>query len=233
VTPPTETPGIRANFLIKRRPESSREELIAHWFANHMPGVIDLMGDTAQRYWATLFDEGDNLPWDGLAQMQLADEMATPAEPFGTKPSDSFQEYAEPYKLWSTREYVVIDGLEHLPVRPLTLNAPFPTSRSGFYKVTSFLQAKEDANLAAFFDHWLGVHAPIVDQRMRDHGGFRYVINHSLHPDNAPYTGIAEMYFHTAEDWARYLLAVEPDGMENFVGSMVRQTSQTEMIGIP
>ena len=39
-----------------------------------------------------------------------AAEMAVPAEPFGTKPSDSFQEYAEPYNLWSTREYVVTNS---------------------------------------------------------------------------------------------------------------------------
>jgi hypothetical protein len=233
VTRPIETPGIRANFLIKRRPEASREELIAHWFANHMPGVISLMAGTAQRYWATLFDDGDNLPWDGLAQIQMADEMAAPGEPFGTIPTDSFQEYAEPYTLWSTREYVVIDGAEHLPVRPLTLNDPFPTSRSGFFKVTSFLQAKDDVDLGAFFDHWLGVHAPIVDERMRRHGGFRYVIGHSLHPATAPYTGMAEMYFHSPEDWARYLSAVEPDGMENFIAGMVRQTSSTEFIGVP
>ena len=30
------TPGAKMMYLIKRKPETSREELVAHWFANHM-----------------------------------------------------------------------------------------------------------------------------------------------------------------------------------------------------
>ena len=37
---PTPTPGVKMNYLIKARPTTSREELVAHWFANHMPIVI-------------------------------------------------------------------------------------------------------------------------------------------------------------------------------------------------
>ena len=50
-------------YLIKRKPDTSREELVAHWFANHMPIVIDAMAAQkaagqvhAKRYIATLFD---------------------------------------------------------------------------------------------------------------------------------------------------------------------------------
>ena len=34
------TDGFRMNVLIRRRGGVSREELIANWFANHMPAVI-------------------------------------------------------------------------------------------------------------------------------------------------------------------------------------------------
>ena len=37
---PQPTDGARMVYLIKRKTEPTREELIAHWFANHMPGVI-------------------------------------------------------------------------------------------------------------------------------------------------------------------------------------------------
>ena len=37
---PQPTDGARMVYLIKRKTETTREELIAHWFANHMPGVI-------------------------------------------------------------------------------------------------------------------------------------------------------------------------------------------------
>ena len=34
------TPGAKMQYLIRRRPEVSREDLVANWFANHMPDVI-------------------------------------------------------------------------------------------------------------------------------------------------------------------------------------------------
>ena len=65
-------------YLIKRKPTTSREELVAHWFANHMPAVIQSQQDAAERgrmhasrYLATLFQpgpQGDH-PWDGVAQL--------------------------------------------------------------------------------------------------------------------------------------------------------------------
>jgi hypothetical protein len=34
------TPGYRMNVLIRRRAGVSRDELVANWFANHMPAVV-------------------------------------------------------------------------------------------------------------------------------------------------------------------------------------------------
>ena len=35
-----QTPGAKMMYPIRRKAATSREELVAHWFANHMPAVI-------------------------------------------------------------------------------------------------------------------------------------------------------------------------------------------------
>ena len=67
--------------------------------------------------------EDDHI-WDGVAQLWWDKAIPYPEVPHGTTLTDSFQEQAEPYVPWATREYVVMDGSERLPVEPLTLNAP-------------------------------------------------------------------------------------------------------------
>ena len=233
---PTPSPGVKSMFLIKRRPNSTREELVAHWFANHMPAVIRALEGSAQGYAATLFDAnatGDH-PWDGVAQIWTDAPMRTPAEPFGTTPTDSFQEHAEPYLPWITREYVVLDGSEHIPVHPLTLNAPFPCTRSGFFKISFLVKAKPNVDYPAFFDHWLRVHVPNVAGVMHKVGGFRYVVSHSLDPTESPFAGMAELYFPDASGWQRYKETIQADGMEQWAadaGTLVLR-ARTEMIGI-
>jgi len=240
----TATPGAKMMYLIRRRPATSREELVAHWFANHMPLVIDGQERAraagrlhARRYIATLFDpdRDGGYPWDGVAQLWWDRALPRPDEPFGIRPSDSFQEKAEPYVPWPTREYVVIDGAEHLPVRPLTLNAPFPCTRSGFLKITFLVRAKAGSDHAALFAHWLDVHVPNVCSVLEQTGGFRYVVSHSLEPEIDPYAGMAELYFPDRAGWDEYRKLVQPDGMERWVDTegTLWLSAQTEMIGIP
>ena len=73
-----ETPGAKMQYLIKRKATTSREELIAHWYANHMPPVIRRNHENqaagkphATRYIVGLFDPEDGAPlaWDGVAQL--------------------------------------------------------------------------------------------------------------------------------------------------------------------
>ena len=140
-----------------------------------------------------------------------------------------------PYVPWATREYVVMDGAEHIPVEPLTLNEPYPCTRSGFFKVTFLVKAKPGTDFDAFFAHWLQVHVPNVAQTMTAVNGFRYVVSHGLEPDLEPYAGMAELYFHDASGWRDYKQTITPDGMEQWgddSGTLVLR-SQTEMIGIP
>lgn len=239
----TATPGAKMMYLIKARPTTSREELVAHWFANHMPLVIAAQHAAAAagrlhatRYVATLFDadRDGNRVWDGVAQLWWERALPRPEQPHGTVPTDSFQEKAEPYVPWATTEYVVIDGSERLPVVPLTLNPPFPCTRSGFHKVTFLVGTQPGADCEALFDHWLDVHIPNVRSVMEQVGGFRYVVSHSITPGSEPYAGMAELYFPDATAWTQFRDTIEPDGMERWTDASrtVVLRSGTEMIGI-
>lgn len=239
-----QTPGAKMMYLIKRRADASREELVAHWYANHMPAVIQNQEDAeargrphASRYIVTLYDAnatGEH-PWDGVAQLWYGRPLPKPARGFGWQPRDTFQQKAEPYVPWATREYVVIDGSEHLSTAPLTLNAPYPMTRSGFFKMSFLVTAKADTDYDDFLTHWLDVHVPNVQATMDKVGGFRYVVSHSLEPADEPYAGMAELYFHDPTGWAAYRETIRPDGMERWVDGerMHVLRAHTEMVGIP
>jgi|TARA_B100000315_G_scaffold161118_1_gene149519 hypothetical protein len=229
-------------YLIKRKPTTSREELIAHWFANHMPAVIARNEESraadkrhAERYVATLFDPktDKSQDWDGVAQLWYAEALPRPKSAHGEKPTDTFQEKVEPYWPWATREYVVMDG--ELPLKPLTLNLPFPCTRSRFFKVSFLVALKPGADCRELFDYWLDVHVPNVRRTMNAVGGFRYAVSHSLASETEPYAGMAELYFPDASGWARYREHIRPDDMARWVdydATMIFY-SGTEMVGIP
>ncbi len=235
------TPGTKMIYLIKRRPEATRDELVANWFKNHMPAVIAGQEQAATegrvhatKYLATLFDARPprDVPWDGMAQLWFDRAIPNPPEPHGTVPADTFQQKAEPYVGWATTEYVVVDG--HLPVVPNTLNDPFPATRSGFFKVTFLVPAKSGIDLNAALRHWLVAHAPNVRGVMEEIGGLRYVVNHSLDPAAEAYLGMAELYFDSPAGWDDYRAKITEDGFSEYVdlGRLVNLHSTTQMIGI-
>lgn len=238
---PTPTPGAKMVYLIKRKLTTTREELIAHWFANHMTGVIDRnerqrVADKphATHYVATLFDPPSEKPldWDGMAHLWYAAPLPRPEVASAVEPYDTFQEKVEPYWPWANREYIVLDGA--LPLAPLTLNPPFPCTRSGFFKVTFMVALQDGADRNALFDHWLDVHVPNVRATMEKVGGFRYAVSHSLEPKTEPYVGMAELYFPDASGWSAYKENIRSDGMEQWVDydAMAIFHSRTEMVGI-
>ena len=142
VARPEATSGAKMVYLIKRRAETSREELIAHWFANHMRGVIDRnLGNRgtdqamADHYVATLFDPRDGAvhPWDGAAKLWYDAPLPRPAQASGVEPYDTFQQVVEPYWPWATREYVVIDGVTAQTAYP---ERTIPVYAERFFKLT-------------------------------------------------------------------------------------------------
>ena len=234
--------GAKTIFLIKRLPEVSREELVAHWYGNHMAGVVAAQRrqgergtNHAFRYIVTLFgaNTAGEHPWDGMAQLWFKEPLPVPDKPYGRPPRDTFQQKTEPYLPWTTTEYVVMDGA--LPAEPLTLNDPFPSTRSGFFKVSFLVAAKLGTDYDAFFAHWLTKHVPNVRSVMEQVGGFRYVVSHSVAPAAERYAGLAELYFPDESGWQGYRQTVKADGMEEWV-DMERMKifrSNTEMVGIP
>lgn len=238
---PAPTPGAKMVYLIKRKPTTTREELIAHWFANHMPGVIGRNEENraagrphASHYVATLFDPRPETPqiWDGMAQLWYPGPLPRPEVASAVIPYDTFQEKVEPYWPWATEETIILDGA--LPLSPLTLNAPFPCTRIGFFKVSFLVALQKGADREALFDHWFDVHVPNVRATMEQVGGFRYVVSHSLEPATEPYVGMAELYFRDAAGWAAYRAQIQPDGMEQWVDykAMAIFESGTEMVGV-
>ncbi len=233
--------GTKMMFLIRRKTNTSREELLVHWFKNHMPDVIDMQSQLrerdrphAWRYIATLFDSDPDghHPWDGVAQLWYDEPWPPLTEAIGVEPADTFQEKAEPYMSWATTEYVYLDG--ELPIVPLTLNDAFPTTRSGFHKTTLLAALRDQRDRETFIDYWLNDHAPRATQRQQEAGALRYVVSISQEPDE-PFVGMAEIYFDGAESAHRYFSARERDRLEDWMDpdSTLVLTSQTEMIGIP
>ena len=234
--------GAKMIYLIRRKPSASREELVVHWFANHMPWVIEQQNalaeqdkPAARKYIATLFDPHPKYghTWDGMAQLWFDKPLPMPSEPYGTAPKDTFQQKAQPYVPWATREYVVMDP--GLAVEPLTLNAPFPTTRSGFYKVSFLVKSRPGTDHDELYAHWLDVHVPNVCSVMDEVGGFGYAVSHSFKPLEEPYAGLAELYFPDERGWERYREIIRPDGMERWVetrGTVVLG-ARTEMVGVP
>ena len=236
------TERVKTNVLIKRRHGVSHEELVVHWFKNHMPRVIDgqvRAGSDrgANKYIAQLFSPSLNkeLPWDGVAQLWVKDAPQPSGQSLSGRPTDTFQEKCEPYHAWHTREYVIVDGSEHLSTEPLTLDPAYPSTRAGFLRVNYLVPAIEGTDYEEFYSHWLEVHVPNIKSRLTEANGFRYVVNHSIYPEHSPYAGMAELYFHQLEDWHKCRSLMQADGMERYVDSsrMDVLLGETEMIGIP
>ena len=236
------TPSAKMVYLIQRREERTRSELIMHWYKNHMPAVIDsqvrakaLGRPYATKYIAQLFDTDElvRANWDGLAQLWYDQPLQPQAPNPEQRPSDTFVASAEPYGNWALREYVVIDGNERLGSAPLSLNEPFPSTRSGFHRINFFVTAKDGVDSDEFLKVWLDVHAANAAKVMPEVGGFHYVINQSFYPSEAPYSGMAELYFENAQGYQDGLALMPPDDLGNYIQDVEISTGSTEMVGIP
>jgi len=227
-------------FLIRRRAHTTRDALVAQWFKNHMPAVIAAQSSAkekgfnhATRYWATLFQETGERAWDGVAQLWFQAPMPYPDEPFGTQPSDSFQEHAEPYHAWETEETVLFD---HLPLaQGLTLNEPYPTTRTSMHRITLLIPAESSSIDLSTLNHWLGHEtAPFQDQAEAA-GCLRCAVSLSTQPNRDPYLGVLEFYFTAVSDWPAFLAQLSDPLIQELLESTTteRYFSDTEFIGIP
>ena len=227
-------------FLIRRRPHTTRDALIVQWFKNHMPAVIAAQSaakakgfNHATRYWATLFQETDGSPWDGVAQLWFQAPMPYPEEPFGTRPSDSFQEQAEPYHAWETEETVLFD---HLPIaQGLTLNEPYPTTRTSMHRITLLIPAESGSIDLPTLNHWLRQDIGPIQDQAEAVGCLRFAVSLSTQPNRDPYLGVIEFYFTGATEWPAFSAQLRDPLLQALLtsASTERYFSDTEFIGIP
>ena len=110
------------------------------------------------------------------AQLWFDRQLSRPEVPMGTEPTDTFQQKAEPYVPWATTEYIFIDGSDRLGVEPLTLNAPYPCTRTGFCKATFLVKARSGCDYDAFFSHWLSAHSENVMNTAVAAGAFSILV---------------------------------------------------------
>ena len=95
----------------------------------------------------------------------------------------------------------------------------FPTTRSNLYKVTFLVKANDGVDWGEFYRTWLEDHAPNVSETMHKIGGLRYVVSHSIDPDDEPYAGMAELYFRDPSGWTRYGESITPDAFAPLVNT--------------
>ena len=231
--------GVKMIFPVRRQIETSHTEFVASWFAHHMPFTINAMGDQGWGYIGTAFNHSDDIqdpPWDGIAQMFLNKPLPNPPGGFGVIPADSFHERAvQPYFGWATTEFMVVPGGDQLEVRPLTLGEPFPTSRSGFFKVVIFTPASRNTDPQQLETHWRRTRAPQIEQAMTEVGGFRYVVSldqgNEIGEQISAYAAMEELYFNKPADWDNFLTIVKPDPL--VPDHAPHYFSDTEFVAIP
>ena len=209
-----------------------------------MPAVIaaqktasERVRASASRYIAQLFNtpSDERARWDGMAQLWFEQPQPPSENLAGVNPTDTIQVKAEPYSGWATREYVVVNGSDRLSTAALTLNDPYPSTRSSFYRINYLVAVRPDTDYDVFYDHWLHVHVPNIEGVMHQVGGFRYVVSHSIYPERAPYAGMAEIYFDNESQWHEWRQTIQADGMEKWMNgsNTLIMNGGTEMIGIP
>lgn len=227
-------------FLIRRREHATRDALIAHWYKNHMPAVIAAQSSAksrgfnhATRYWATLFQDDPKSRWDGVAQLWFESPMPYPQMPFGTQPSDSFQEHAAPYNAWETSETVLFD---HLPApEGLTLNEAYPTTRTRVHRTTVLIPSETERLDLNALNEWLEQNTSHFGSRAQGSGCLRCAVSLSTEFDRDPYLALIEFYFAAADDWQNYSADVGDAFIQALLVAEETEIyfSDTELIGIP
>lgn len=231
---------VKVHYLVRRNETTTREELFVHWYANHMPRIIanneSGKGPEISRYTISLFDkptgtDSASTPWDGIAALCVEEELPKPKEPRGINPTDSFEERVIPFRQWQTKEYIVDDPSNKLPITPLRLNRPLPCTRSGYLRVNRLIPLNPDADWTMLEKYWLDVRAPRLRNILKDANAFGFVINISLHPADAPYAGLEEYYFSDDSNWHASQSLVNFEENE-FFGASEIFTTHTEFVGI-
>lgn len=174
------------------------EALLAHWHTHHAALVREHLAPS--RYAITTLDK-PRRGYHGIASLHLGDgqEGAIADLPAAIR-ADPFYEMIGIRTALTLSEHVIVDGD--------TTAAP--------YKIAAFVRRRDDVPADEFFGHWLQIHAPNVGEYLtRTDGAVRYVVNHAPDaPDDAPFHGVAELWYADEAASKAHLGAVPLDGFE-------------------
>ncbi len=174
------------------------ETLLEHWHTHHAALVREHLAPS--RYAITTLDKPKR-GYHGIATLHLGDGqegvIANLPEPIR---ADPFYDMIGARTAMTLAEHVIVEG---------------DTTMAGF-KIAAFVRRRDDVSADEFFDHWLQIHAPNVGEYLtRTDGAFRYVVNHAIDaPDDAPFHGVAELWYADEAASQAHLGAVPLDGFE-------------------
>lgn len=188
----------RLVFVLRRRPEMSRDEFQTYWLQTHAPlvaGVAETLGITRYQQVHTVSEDTTRAaaPFDGVAELWFdatrstgsPDEQRAAAAMLLEDERRFIDLSASP--IWFATEHVMADG-------------PMDGLRS-----TTAVRRKAGLTREQFREHWAEVHGPLAASRPDVFGIVRYVQMHTpldaetfppavVRGAPEPYDGLAEVY---------------------------------------
>jgi hypothetical protein len=174
------------------------EQLLHHWGTHHAGLVRTHLAPL--RYALTTLAKPKR-GYHGIATLHLRDDQR---ELLADLPApiraDPFYGMIGVRTALRVDEHVIVDG----------------DAAAATFKVTAFVRRRHDVPAEQFFHHWLAVHAPNVAEHLREtEGAYRYVVNHAPDAgDDAPFHGVAELWYADEAASHAHLGAVPDDGFE-------------------
>lgn len=208
--------------IVRRREGVSHDEIVDAWQNVHVPhvkGFADLV-----HYRITFFD-GDQpgVDYDGMAELTFRDQ-----EHF----DNTFGKHAPPERdADGFGQYIAPDGLTSLFVREY-VNVDGETSRDDV-KISFFAKRKANLALEEFQAHWMDVHLPNVRAAVeRTPSALRYVVNLVQPGTEAPYDGMASIWFRDRNATLGDLVGLKDDGYIGLVGNSMMVRGH-EIVAVP
>jgi uncharacterized protein (TIGR02118 family) len=183
-------------FLMKRKPELSRQECQRHWREIHAPLAQRIPGIRRYVQSHVFTAQGEKPPYDGVAEIWVDDERAATAV-FQTK------EYLEGAYL-DEPNFVDVKQVVRLRTEDHVILTGAPINKDErLVKRISFLKRKPGMNREEFFRYWQDVHGPLA---LKLSGLRRYVQCHAL---PSMYATRDPLFDGVAQIWCTDLVALQ------------------------
>ncbi len=181
-------------------------QLLEHWRQHHASLVAEHIGP--QRYALTELVKAQR-GYHGIATLHLRDDqrdvLRTPPPQIQ---ADPYYDMIGPRTVMDVTEHIIVDD-----------GGP----ATGSFKTTAFVRRSPGVDADHFFEYWLDVHAPNVATTLgATDGGLRYVVNHDTEADDdAPFHGVAEVWYRDGEAAKAHLAAIGDDGFNALCADFV------------